>query len=226
VAGQALDLIPYALIATASPLGLAAALTVLHAGRAQALTVAAGALVGQLLACSIFVAIGAAVVQSHREKQPHVEGVLEVGLGATLIAIAVVVRRGPHRAQPRDRASQQILERLGRLSGFSAFIAGLAIGVGGPKRLVLTSLASASITAASLDAARTGVLVLWYSVLATAVIWIPVLAAVIAGQPVLDGIDSALRWFTRHQRPVIFYSLLVVSTFLIAHGLLLLGQAA
>jgi hypothetical protein len=104
----------------------------------------------------------------------------------------------------------------------TAFLAGLALGIGGPKRLILTSLASASITAAGLGVPGKGLLVLWYSVLATAVVWAPVITAVIVGQPALDGIEGALHWLARHRRPVTFYSSLVISIFLIAHGLLLL----
>jgi hypothetical protein len=78
VASEALELIPFAVIASASPLGLAAALNVLRAGRAQALAVATGVVAGQILACGTLVAIGAAVVQPQREKRPQVEGMLEI----------------------------------------------------------------------------------------------------------------------------------------------------
>jgi len=167
MASEALELIPYALIAAASPLGLAATLTVLRTGRAQALRVAAGVVVGQLLACGVLVAIGVIIVQPQRAKRPYVEMALEVGLGVALL-----------------------------------------------------------VTAAGLDVPGEGLLVLWYSVLATAVVWVPVVAAVIVGQPALDGVEGALQWLARHRRPVTFYSSLVISIFLIAHGLLLLvGQA-
>jgi hypothetical protein len=226
VTGAALDLIPYAVIAAASPLALAATLTVLRAGRAQSLGVAAGVVAGQLLACSILVAIGAALLQPDTEKRPYVEGVLEVGLGVTLLAIGLVVRRRPQRPEPQTSRSHKILERLGRVRGLTALLAGLALGVGGPKRLLLTGLASASISAAGLDTARKSALVLYYSVLATAVVWLPVLTAVIVGQPAINGLDRALDWLTRHRRTVTFYSLLIVSTFLIAHGALLLIRQA
>jgi len=226
MASEALELIPYALIAAASPLGLAATLTVLRTGRAQALRVAAGVVVGQLLACGVLVAIGVIIVQPQRAKRPYVEMALEVGLGVALLVFGLIVRRRPQRAESPSGRSKQILERLGRVRGVTAFFAGLALGIGGPKRLVLTSLASASITAAGLDVPGEGLLVLWYSVLATAVVWVPVVAAVIVGQPALDGVEGALQWLARHRRPVTFYSSLVISIFLIAHGLLLLvGQA-
>jgi hypothetical protein len=226
MASEAFNLVPYALIACASPLALTATIAVLRTGRAQALGVAAGVVAGQLLACSILVAIGAALVPPDTEKRPHVEAVLEIGLGIALLTLGLVVRRRPPRPEPQSGRSHQILERLGRVRGVTVFLAGLTLGVGGPKRLVLTSLASASITAASIGGASKGALVLWYSILATAVVWVPVLAVVLVGQPAFDGIDGALDWFSRHRRSVTFYSLLVVSTFLIVHGVLLLIQQA
>jgi len=81
MASEALELMPYALIAAASPLGLAATLTVLRTGRAQALRVAAGVVVGQLLACGVLVAIGVIIVQPQRAKRPYVEMALEVARG-------------------------------------------------------------------------------------------------------------------------------------------------
>lgn len=216
----ALSLILYAVVAAASPLGLAATLTVLRTGRAQALGLATGVLLGQLLTCGVLVLIGSASVD-HRMKRPVVEGVLELVLGAALLVLASVIHRRPQQAHPDSGRSQQILDRLRRVHGTTAFAAGLALGVGGPKRLVLTGLAAASITAAGVDGAGEAVLVVWYVALATIVVWAPVLAEIVAGERALDRVDAAFRWLGRHHRPVTVLALLIVGFFLAAHGLVL-----
>lgn len=220
----ALSLIPYALVAAASPLGLAATLTVLRTGRAQALGLAAGVVIGQLLACAALVLIGVASV-GHRPKRPHVEGVLELAVGVSLLVLALVVHRRPDRAEAESVRSRQILDRLRRVRVATDFVAGVALGVGGPKRLILTGLASASITAAGVTGGQDLVLVLWYCALATVVVWAPVLAAIVMGERAVDLLDRGFRWLTRHQRPVTVSVLLVVGAFLVAHGLALLVQA-
>jgi hypothetical protein len=221
VTSAALYLVPYALIAAASPLGLAATLTVLDSGRVRALAFAVGVVAGQLAACAVLVAIGTASVD-HRTRRPEVEGVLELAIGVGLLLIALRIHRRPGRAHPHSGHSREILDRLRRVRPATAVVAGLALGVGGPKRLVLTGLAAASITAAGVDGGTGTVLVLWYCALATVVVWAPVLAAIVAGQRAVDALDAGFRWLTRHQRPVTVAVLLVVGSFLVAHGIALL----
>lgn len=221
----ALYLIPYALVAAASPLGLAATLTVLRAGRVQALVLAIGVVAGQLLTCAALVLIGTASV-SHRTKRPHVEGVLELLVGVALLVLAFRVRRRPARIEPEGGGSRKFLDRLERVRLTTDLVAGLALGVGGPKRLVLTALAAASITAAGLEGGKEAALVLWYGGLATVVVWAPVLAAILLGDRAVDLLDRGFRWLTRHQRPVTVCVLLVVGAFFVADGLaLLLAQS-
>ena len=217
----ALYLVPYALIAAASPLGLAATLTVLDTGRVRALAFAVGALAGQLAACSLLVAIGTASVD-HRTRRPQVEAVLELAIGVGLLLLALRIHRRPALARPHSGRSREILDRLRRVRPTTAVVAGLALGVGGPKRLVLTGLAAASITAAGVDGGTDAVLVLWYCALATVVVWAPVLAAIVAGERAVDALDAGFRWLTRNQRPVTVAVLLVVGSFLVAHGVALL----
>jgi hypothetical protein len=222
VTSAALSLIPYALVAAASPLGLAATLTVLRTGRLQALGLAAGVLVGQLAACGVLVLIGTASV-GHRTKRTNVEGVLEVLVGVALLALALRVHRRKTRPRRDTGRSQQILGRLQRVRTSTDVVAGLALGVGGPKRLVLTALASASITAAGVSGSHEAVLVLWYGALATAVVWAPVLAALVLGERAVDMLDAGFHWLSRHERVVTVSVLSAVGVFLVAHGVVLLS---
>jgi hypothetical protein len=220
VTSAALQLIPYAFIAAATPLGLAATLTVLRTGRVQAVWLAVGVLTGQLAACGVLVLLGTESFGT-RTKRPYVEGIVGFMVGVALLALAFFVHRRPRRAEPDSGRSQKILARLERVHGTTALVAGLALGVGGPKRLLLTGLAAASITAAGVDGAKDAVLVLWYDVLATIVVWAPVLAAIVLGLRAVDLLNRGFRWLTRYQHVVTVAVLLVVGSFLVVDGLVL-----
>lgn len=221
----ALHLIPYALIAAASPLGLAATLTVIRTGRMQALGFAIGAVAGQLVACGALVLIGT-VSFGRRTNRPYVEGVLEVALGAALLALAVLVHRRPRTTEPDSGRSQRTLGRLERVHATTAVVAGLALGIGGPKRLVLTGLAAASIAAASMSGAKDAALVAWYGVLATVVVWAPVLAALLLGQRGVDLLDHGFRRLMQYRRPLTIAATLIVGSYLVADGLARLVNGA
>jgi hypothetical protein len=221
VASAALHLIPYAFIAAASPLGLTAALTAIRTGRVQALALGVGVVIAQLAALTLLVALGI-VSAGNRPKRPDAEGAVELLLGLLLIFFALRIHRRREAVGPSARDSSQILDRLKHVHGPTAFVAGLALGVGGPKRLVITALAAASITAAGVGKAGVAGLILWYGVLATFVVWVPVAAAILVGDRAVETIKSGFAWVMQHRRPVAFWVLLVTGAYFIGHGLLLL----
>jgi hypothetical protein len=85
VPNVALHLIPYAFVASASPLGLAATLTVLRTGRIQALGFAIGVLTGQLVACGVLVLIGTAITAASLQGATDAALVLWYGALATVV---------------------------------------------------------------------------------------------------------------------------------------------
>lgn len=115
-----------------------------------------------------------------------------------------------------------MLERLRRLHVLTSLAAGVLLGIGGPKRLVLTVLAAASITSAGVGSSTEAALVLWYGLFATVLVWAPVLAFVIVGDRAVAELDAAQAWVQRHQRPVVIYSLVLISVVLIAEGIVTL----
>ena len=223
--GEAARLIPYALIAALSPLGFAATIAVMRTGRLRAFGFGVGVVLGQLLACAVLVAVGGASFPSHKTRHPEFEGFLELGLGIALLCLAVVAYRRPSR--PAQRAgssgrSKELLERLGHVRAFTALFAGLLLGIGGPKRLVLTTFAAASISASGVTGSNEAALVVWYSVLATLLIWVPVLGYLLLGQWAVTRLDRSLEWLTRRQRPVTVCALVVIALLLIGDAVALL----
>ena len=117
------------------------------------------------------------------------------------------------------RRSEAAIERLRHLHVLTSLAAGLLLGIGGPKRLVLTVLAAASITAAGVATSTEVGLVVWYGIIATVLVWAPVLAFVILGERAVSALDAAQEWLKRHQRRVMFFVLAIIGLLLVADGI-------
>ena len=216
-------LLPYALLATLSPLGFAATITVLRAGRMRAVAFAVGVVAGQLLTCGILVALGHVASPGRSKAHPTVVGVLELGLALALLAYAFALRRRPEAATGQTTPSgSAVLERLRRVHVATASAAGFLLGIGGPKRLVLTALAAATINVAGLSGVHQSALVLWYGLLATAFVWLPVAAYLLLGARAVAKLDAGLAWLGRNRGPVRFYVLTSIGLVLLVHGAQLL----
>jgi Sap, sulfolipid-1-addressing protein len=96
---------------------------------------------------------------------------------------------------------------------------GIALGIGGPKRLGLTLIVAAAISAAALGSASELSLVAVYVLVATVLVWVPVTLYVLFGTRATDWIDGAQAWVSQHQQPLTFYPSLVVGLGLTADAL-------
>ena len=196
-------LIPYALLAAVSPLGFAATITVMRTGRLRALGFAVGVVIGQLFACAALVLLGGISIPPHEASHPTLQGLVGLAFGLLLLGYAVILYRRPSEPTPSGASggrSREILGRLGRVRAATTVVAGLLLGIGGPKRLVLTALASASIADAGATGSDQTALVFWYSGLATVLVWLPVLGYLVLGQWAVTRLDLGVGWLTRHRR--------------------------
>ena len=103
-----------------------------------------------------------------------------------------------------------MVTRLSRLKPGAALGTGIALGIGGPKRLGLTLIVAATISAAALGSAEELSLVAIYVLVATALVWVPVALYVLFGTRATDWIADAQLWVSAHQQPLTFYPSLVV----------------
>jgi hypothetical protein len=217
------ELFLYALVATLSPFGLAATLTVIASGRLKSLLFALAFVVGQIVACALVVLFDASLLPRRDHDNLVLRGALELAFGVGLIYLAVAYRR---RSIPADVSSTdhsaELLGRLKRLRPLTAVLGGLVLGVGGPKRLLLTVLAGTSIDASGADGSSAAWDVIAYSALATLLVWVPVLAFAVAGSRVAARLDAAQRSLALHEREIGFYSLLAVGAVAVGHSLSLL----
>jgi Sap, sulfolipid-1-addressing protein len=220
---SAAQLIPYALIATLSPLGVAAALTVMRTGRLHAFGFAFGVVAGQLLACALLVALGAQAIPTRAKSHPTFQGLLALGLGAALLVLAFLVRRHPEMLKRSSGGrAHAALDRLQRVHLLTTLGLGVLLGIGGPKRLVLTALASATIAAAGSTGSDEAALVVWYGLLATALVWLPVVAYLFLGDLVPARLDRALEWLAAQRSTVTVYVLVILGLVLLVNAAVLL----
>lgn len=212
-----LDLLLYALIAALSPVGVAATIAVIRSGRWTALVFAVGFVTSQLLVCAVLVVIGGAAVPERERGHPTFRSLLELAFGLVLLWLAVLVRRQPESRERRSNGrTQAALERLTRLGFWTALAAGVLLGIGGPKRLVLTALAATSIAASTGEGATQGRLVVAYAIVATVLVWAPILAYELVGDRVVAKLDDAQGWLARRQRRMTSSALFVIGALALA----------
>jgi hypothetical protein len=218
-----LQVLLYGLVAGASPLAFAATSAAMPAGRLKVLGFGAGFVVAQALTCSIFVIIGVAALGSNRRSHPGIQVTLELLLAFALSGLALHVRRRPTTAEESSNArTQALIERLGRLRLLTTIAAGFLLGIGFPKRLILTGLAATTIVTAGGDA-RELALVVAYVIVATAIVWCPVILYVLLGKRAVELMEGAEGEVERRQPQVTVYALLALAAFLVidAVGVLL-----
>jgi hypothetical protein len=218
-----IHLLLYALLAGFSALAFAATIAVMQAGRLKTLGFGTGFVIGQLFTCSLFVILG--VVVTGASKRPHsaLLATLELLLALLLIAVALRVRRAPPvDTEGSSERTRAVLERLSRMRFLTTSIAGFLLGIGGPKRLLLTALAATAITTADVRDAGETALVVWYCALATALVWGPVIVYVLLGDRAVGIMTRAQQRLARRQPGVKVYAVLVLAGMLILDAISLL----
>jgi len=208
-----IQLLLYALLAGFSALAFAATLAVMQAGRLKTLGFGTGFVLGQVFTCSLFVILGVAFTGASKRTHSALLATLEVLLALLLIAVALRARRAPPPVETEgsSKRAQAVLERLSRLRFLTTSIAGFLLGIGGPKRLLLTGLAATTITTAGVRDAEEAALVVWYCALATVLVWAPVSVYVLLGERAVGIMTRAQQRLARRQPGVKVYALLVLA---------------
>lgn len=189
----------YAIAAAASPLVLTATFVVIRSERPRTNGIAflSGFLVGTVLACVVGLALGQAAVD-RLDSHGTVEAVLTLLLGGALIAVGLEARQRSPRPQTEGGRASAILAGLGNVRPAAAFSTAGLLGFGGPKRLVLTVLAMASVTGAGVGDVADATLVVMYIAIATALVSVPVGIVIIAGERAAVILERGQEWLTTH----------------------------
>jgi hypothetical protein len=211
----------YALAAAASPLVLAATLVVVRGRRPRTNGIAflSGFGFGTLIACGLGLALGQASVEQ-LDSHSTLRAVVAVGLGVALLWVGF--RTGPTTpSSPETRSSRAaaILDGLGNVGpAASCSMAGL-LGFGGPKRLVLTLLAMATVTEAGLRDVVDASLVVLYVAVSTTFVSVPVVVVVVAGDRAAAMLARGQSWVSDHAAELRTWLSLVIGGALVVDGL-------
>jgi hypothetical protein len=218
---QCVHVLLYAVAAAASPLVLIATFLVIRSERPRGNGIAflSGFLLGTCIACGLGLLLGNAMVE-RIDSHGTIEAVLTLLLGLVLLLIGLRAWHSSPRPETEgsSRASA-ILAGLGNVQPAAAFSIAALLGVGGPKRLVFTFLAMASISEAGIGGAGDITLIVTYIVIATALVWVPVGIVVVAGERAAVIIEQGQSWLTSHAAALRVWLSLGIGAALVVDGL-------
>ena len=220
-----LQVLLYALVAGASPLALASALVLLHGTRVRVRSTAfaIGVVVGQSAMFALAFAVGTSSAPGDQGGRDDSRAVLQLVVGAALLVGAWYVRyRFEPKTSPKNTRSKAALARLDRVHGPAAFGTGLALGIGGPKRLGITLIVAGTIAASGWPTTGEVSLGVVYVVIATAVVWGPVALALVFGPRAEIWMQDAQEWLAAHRQQMTYRSLFVLGVIAIVDAVLAL----
>ena len=211
----------YAIVAAASPLVLTATFVVIRSERPRTNGIAflTGFLIGTVVACVVGLFVGetfVALIDSHET----VQNGLTLLLGVALLAVGPRGRNAPPRTGVEGSSrSAAILAALGRVRPAAALSMAGLLGFGGPKRLVLTLLAMATVSGAGLGYTADLTLVVLYIAVATVLVSVPVGIVIVAGERAAVILERGESWLTTHAAVMRVWLSLGLGTALIAEAL-------
>ncbi len=211
----------YALIAAASPLVLTATLVVIRSERPRTNSIAflTGFVLGTTIAAVLALVLGQAAVE-RLDSHETVEGVLALLVGIALVAAGLKERRGPPRPVTETGRGGEIMARLGHVRpGAALSVAGL-LGFGGPKRLILTFLAMASLSQADLRHIENLALIVLYVAVATLLVSVPVGIVIIGGSRAAAIVARGESWLKTNAAWLRIWLTLGLGVALVLDGLL------
>jgi Sap, sulfolipid-1-addressing protein len=215
----------YGIIAAVSPLVLSATFIVIRSKRKRTNSIAylTGFVLGTTIACILGLLLGQAATDN-LDSRETIDGLFALLIGVVLVVVALSGRRGPMRPETETGRAAAILAGLEHVGPGAAFwMAGL-LGFGGPKRLLVTFLAMAAVSADAVGPGGDLVLVVLYIVTATAFVSVPVVIIVATGDRGVGMVERAESWFLRHSPALRLWVGLVIGTLLIIDGVLRLTR--
>ncbi len=186
----------YALVAAASPLALTATLVVIRSERARTNGIAflIGFLLGTTVAAVLGLLLGQAAFERLDSYDDTLGGVLALLVGVALVLAGLRERHAPSRPETETGWRGAILARLRHVGPGAALSMAALLGFGGPKRLVLTLLAMASVSEANLGDVENLMLIVLYVAVATILVSVPVGMVVFGGDRAAPIIGRGEPW--------------------------------
>ena len=154
-------------------------------------------MIGTTIACILGLILGKTFVE-RLDSHDTVKVVVTLLLGIALLVVGMRARHATEPTQPRSSRASAILAGLGNVGPAATFSMAGLLGFGGPKRLVLTFLAMASVSEASLRNVFDLTLVALYIAVSTALVSVPVVLVIIAGERAAVVLARGQSWLVEH----------------------------
>ncbi len=210
----------YAFIAAASPLVLTATLVVIRSERPRTNSIAflAGFLLGTTIAALLALMLGQAALE-RLDSLDTVNGLLALLVGLALVVTGLRERHIPARAEVETGRGGALMARLSHLRPAAAFSVAALLGFGGPKRLILTFLAMATLSQADLRGVEDLTLVVLYVAVATVLVSVPVGLVIVGGSRAATIVAEGETWLKANTALVRIWLTLGLGVVLAIHGL-------
>jgi hypothetical protein len=194
-------------------------------GRLNGSAFAIGFVAGQAVFCFLALAIGSLSFPDREQHHATFQSILVIVVGVGLLVAASYLRRRERNPRPRvpNPRTEAFRTRLSTLRPSTALATGGVLGIGGPKRLGITLVVTATISSANLKGAPEVALAVLYVAVATMLVWVPVGLYVVFGRRATDWIAGAQAWISAHRDALTFYPSAVLGVVLIIDGLVQLA---
>jgi Sap, sulfolipid-1-addressing protein len=190
-------------------------------GRINGSAFAIGFVAGQAVFCYLALALGTLSFPDRSGNHATLQALLTIALGIALLVAAGYFRRvrgRPPKTGPPNPRAAAFKTRLSTLRPTTALATGAALGAGGPKRIGITLIVTATISSAGLGGVVEVGLAALYVLVATILVWVPVLLYVVFGDRAAEWLTNAQAWISAHKEPLTFYPSAVLGVVLIVDG--------
>lgn len=214
------EILPLALVVAISPINIIPVILLLFTRRplANALSFATAFLAGVTAVLIACVAVADAVDLSSSSGHSTWVAWLKLVLGAYLLVAAVQKFRKRPRAG-EAAAMPKWMDGIGAFGSGKSFAAGLALGAGNPKNVVMGLAAGASIASINLSIGQTAAAIAIYVVVAVIGVVAPILTTVLLGARSGEVLEGWKAWLGQNNAAVMSVLFLVFGVVLIAQAI-------
>ncbi|MBP3978056.1 GAP family protein [Microbacterium sp. BLY] len=214
------ETLPLAVGVAISPVPIIAAILMLLSPKARATSVGflLGWVGGIVVAVTVFTLLSGVLPAEDPDASRPVRGVIQLILGALLIALAI----GQWRKRPKGGEPPVLpawMKAIDTMSFGTALGLGLLLSAVNPKNLLLTAAAGIDIGGAELSGSTTVLAIGVFTLIGASTVALPVVGYLFAASRLRAPLDSLRRWLAAENTVIMAVLLLVIGVSLVGKGL-------
>ena len=213
-------ILPLAIGIAVSPIPIIAAILMLLSPKAKATSVGfmLGWVIGILVSVTVFTLLSSVVPTDDASDSAPIRGVIQILLGAGLLFLAV--RQWRSRPKPGEEpALPKWMSAIDTMTAGKGFGLGFLLAAVNPKNLLLGASAGVTIGTAALTTGSIVVVIVIFTLIASASVTIPVIAYLVASKRMAAPLESLRTWLVHNNATIMAVLLLVIGAVIIGKGL-------